>query len=46
MWETYHTVCSIDDALEILEAEKGKAKIVAGGTDLVLEIKKGSAPRR
>ena len=44
MWETYHTVCSIDDALEILETEKSKARIIAGGTDLMLELKKGLHP--
>ena len=44
MWETYHTVCSVEDALTILETEKQKAKIIAGGTDLVLEIKKGLHP--
>jgi carbon-monoxide dehydrogenase medium subunit len=44
MWETYHTVSSIEDALEILEAEKNQARIVAGGTDLILEMKKGLHP--
>ena len=44
MWETYHTVCKIEDALEILDSEKDKARIIAGGTDLVLEIKKGLHP--
>lgn len=44
MWEIYHTVCSVEDALEILEREKEKARIIAGGTDLVLELKKGLRP--
>ncbi len=44
MWDRYHTVCSIEDALAILDAEKGKARIIAGGTDLVLELKKGLHP--
>lgn len=44
MWETYHTVSSVEDALEILETEEGKARIIAGGTDLVLELKKGLHP--
>jgi len=44
MWETYHTVCSVEDALEILGTEKEKARIIAGGTDLVLELKKGLHP--
>lgn len=44
MWERYHTVCSLDDALEILDKEQNKAKIIAGGTDLMLELKKGQHP--
>jgi len=44
MWEIYHTVCSIEDALAILDTEKQKARIIAGGTDLVLELKKGLHP--
>jgi xanthine dehydrogenase iron-sulfur cluster and FAD-binding subunit A len=41
MWERYHTVCCLEDALDILETENNKAKIIAGGTDLVLELRKG-----
>ncbi len=44
MWETYYTVSSISDALEILDTEKNKARIIAGGTDLMLELKKGLHP--
>ncbi len=44
MWETYHTVCSLIDALDILETEREKARIIAGGTDLVLELRKGMHP--
>ena len=39
MWKQYYTVSSIDDALDILDSEKEKAKIIAGGTDLILEIR-------
>ena len=42
MWENYHTVSCIEDALEIIETEKDQARIIAGGTDLILELKKGS----
>lgn len=44
MWDYYYTVTSISEALEILFKEKEKAKIIAGGTDLVLELKKNSHP--
>ena len=39
MWKKYWTATSIEEALDILDQEKGKAKIIAGGTDLVLELK-------
>ena len=41
MWDSYYTVCSIEDALKILSEESKRAKIIAGGTDLVLELKHG-----
>jgi carbon-monoxide dehydrogenase medium subunit len=44
MWKQYYTVSSIDDALDILDSEREEARIIAGGTDLVLEIKNGKHP--
>ncbi len=44
MWKQYYTVSSIDEALDILESECEESKIIAGGTDLVLEIKNGQHP--
>jgi len=41
MWDSYYTVSSIDDALKILEEKQGSARIIAGGTDLILEMKNG-----
>ena len=45
MWKHYYTVSSIEDALDILDSENEKAKIIAGGTDLVLEIKNNQHPQ-
>lgn len=41
MWERYYTAGSVDDVLEILDREGAAARIIAGGTDLVLELKNG-----
>ncbi|MEW6241685.1 MAG: FAD binding domain-containing protein [Chloroflexota bacterium] len=41
MWHEYHTVATTEEALKIL-AEKGEtARIVAGATDLILELERG-----
>ncbi len=40
MWEKYYTVSSVEEVLKILDKEGSSAKIIAGGTDLVLELKK------
>ncbi|MBN2148033.1 MAG: FAD binding domain-containing protein [Anaerolineales bacterium] len=41
MWQEYYTVRSLEDALAILSEKKEKARIVAGATDLILEIERG-----
>lgn len=44
MWDLYHTVSNLEDALDILEEKRSRAKIIAGGTDLVLELKNEKHP--
>ncbi len=41
MWKNYYSVTSIQEALSILADEGGHARIVAGATDLILELERG-----
>jgi xanthine dehydrogenase iron-sulfur cluster and FAD-binding subunit A len=38
VWESYVTPASLDEALALLARYQGEARIIAGGTDLLLEI--------
>ncbi|MFN3307633.1 MAG: FAD binding domain-containing protein [Anaerolineales bacterium] len=40
MWQHYVSVTSLDEAIQILAKEKEKARIIAGATDLILEIER------
>lgn len=44
MWQEYHTVHSIDEALRALNGRGAHARIVAGATDLILELERGARP--
>ncbi len=41
MWQTYYTPTSIDDTLRLLADHGSEARIVAGGTDLLIELQRG-----
>jgi len=41
LWERYYTPTSIDEALTLLAQYDGAARIVAGGTDLLVEMRDG-----
>ena len=41
MWHEYINATTIDEVLQILEDKGTRARIVAGGTDLILEIERG-----
>lgn len=41
MWHDYYSVTRIDEAIDILAERGERARIVAGATDLILEIERG-----
>ena len=41
MWQEYFSPSTVEEALELLRAGDGRARIIAGGTDLVVELKEG-----
>lgn len=41
MWQSYYSVTSTDEALKLLADYGKRARIVAGATDLILEVKRG-----
>ncbi len=44
MWQTYINAASLEDALAALAEYGARARLVAGGTDLVLELERGQRP--
>ena len=40
-WDSYHTPGSVAEALELLQHYDGRARVVGGGTDLLVEIRRG-----
>ncbi len=42
LWEIYYTATSLADALDLLAQYGERARIVAGGTDLIVEIQNGA----
>ncbi len=40
MWQRYCTPAHVAEALELLDRHRGEARIIAGGTDLVLELRR------
>src|SRR5579859_6386464 len=41
MWQSYQSVTSLDEALSLLAEKREQARIVAGATDLILELERG-----
>jgi carbon-monoxide dehydrogenase medium subunit len=38
LWEHYHTPRTVEDALTLLASYQGRAQIIAGGTDLLIDL--------
>ncbi len=45
LWTHYHTPTTVDEALTLLASYQGRARVIAGGTDLLLDIRHGHTPR-
>jgi CO/xanthine dehydrogenase FAD-binding subunit len=46
MWDDYLFPQSVDEALEMLQAHGGDARVIAGGTDLALQSQSGQNPAK
>ena len=38
-WDVYYTATSLDDVIQLLDEYKDNARIIAGGTDLIVEMR-------
>jgi carbon-monoxide dehydrogenase medium subunit len=43
-WQTYHQPPTLDEALRLLEELGSRARVVAGGTDLIVELSRNVKP--
>ena len=44
LWERYYLAHNISEALQSLASSEGESRIIAGGTDLLLELQQGRHP--
>lgn len=44
MWETYYTPATLDEAARLLAEHAEDGRIIAGGTDIILELERGVRP--
>lgn len=46
MWQTYYTPQSLEEALQLLAEYEHDARLIAGGTDIVVEYDRGVRPEK
>src|SRR6266540_3701173 len=44
LWQHYYQPSSLDQALQLLQQQAGSARIVAGGTDVLVKLQRGVKP--
>jgi carbon-monoxide dehydrogenase medium subunit len=44
MWEIYHTPATLTEILDLLDQYHERARIIAGGTDILLELERSQRP--
>jgi len=44
MWDQYYTVSTIEETLQLLAEYRERARIIAGGTDILIEMERGQRP--
>lgn len=44
LWKHYHSPSTVDEALALLRSYAGRARVIAGGTDLILDLRHGATP--
>lgn len=44
MWKIYYSVATIDEALDLLAEYQHRARIIAGGTDMIIELERHQRP--
>src|SRR5258708_33316407 len=44
MWQNYLRPTSLEEALDLLQQHVGRARLVAGGTDVLVELQRGVKP--
>lgn len=44
MWKKYYSVTTLDEALDLLAEYQDRARIIAGGTDMIIELERHQRP--